>query len=314
MTVDFVVKELQNRGHPYLRINTEDLPEVDVTTELPNFSITVEKQGEKTELSEEIGSIWYRRPGKPYEFADEDKKPDQATVEYIREQWEAWLNSLQTLSGVTWINHPEDNRRMESKIHQLRLADKLGFRIPETTVTNSGPDVLETFDRHGTVISKALSSPLITETEQDEFVFSVHLEDPPSVDDESLKVCPTIFQEPFLPKTDYRVNVIGDTVIPVRIEAKAGEQVAVDWRTEKEAVRFVQDSLPQKIEDLCRDFVDEAGLIFGAIDLVEVDGEYVFLEINPNGEWGWLQKPWDIPIAEHLTDHLIEHDNEAEVQ
>jgi len=309
VTVDFVVKELQEREYPYLRLNTEDLSSLSITTELPDFSIVVEKGTETIDLVEEIGTVWYRRPGKPFEFVDDEEKPSKGTVEYIREQWGAWVQSLQTIPGITWVNPPLANQRMESKVHQLRLAHELGFTIPETVVTNDGSTVSEMFSRqNASVISKALSSPIVSETEQDEFVFSVHLTEPPSEDDESLKICPTIFQETLLPKTDYRVTVIGDVVLPVGIEAEEGGDVPVDWRTAKENVRFVEEELPTQIEELCREFVDEAGLVFGAIDLVEADGEYVFLEINPNGEWGWLQKPWGVPIAQNLTDYLIKHD------
>jgi glutathione synthase/RimK-type ligase-like ATP-grasp enzyme len=308
VTVDFVVKELQSREYPYLRLNTEDLPELSVTTDLSDFSVTVEKEGDTVNISEEVGVVWYRRPGKPFEFTEE--KPDQGTVEYIREQWSAWLKSLQTIPGIKWVNHPTDNDRMESKIHQLRLADNLGFRTPKTVVSNEGSDIVEMFEqRDGAVISKALASPLINASDQEEFVFSQYLDEPPAEDDESLEVCPTIFQEPLLPKIDYRVTVIGDTVLPVKIEGEDGEKVPVDWRTEKEDVRFVEEDLPKHIENLCRRYVDEAGLVFGAIDLVKTDDEFVFLEINPNGEWGWLQKPWDIPVAENLTELLIRHDD-----
>lgn len=308
VTVDFVVRELQKRNYPYLRINTEDLHEFDVTTELPDLSIVIQKDGEEIDLAEEVGSVWYRRPGEVFEFADE--KPESTTLDYIREQWSAWLQSLQTVPDVTWVNPPLQNHRMESKVYQLRLADNLGFRIPETVVTNSDEEVTELFEQQGSsVVSKALSSPLISESDQDEFVFSVHLDEPPENESDRLSLCPTIFQEAMLPKTDYRVTVIGDIVIPVKITGKEDSEVPVDWRTEKDEVSFVQEKLPDEIEELCREYVDEAGLHFGAIDLVEVDAGFVFLEINPNGEWGWLQKPWEIPIAENLTDYLIEKDN-----
>jgi glutathione synthase/RimK-type ligase-like ATP-grasp enzyme len=310
VTVDFVVKELQRRDYPYLRLNTEDLADIDVTTRLPDLSIVVEKDGRVVDLTESVGAVWYRRPGKPFEFAEEVEKPDSGTVEYIREQWGAWVQSLETVQGITWVNPPAANERMESKVHQLRMADKIGFRIPDTVVTNSGSAVTEMFEEQdGSVISKALSSPIISESEQDEFVFSVHLEEPPSEDDESLKVCPTIFQESLLPKTDYRVTVIGDTVLPVRIEGVDEADVPVDWRTLKDEVQFIEDTLPESVEELCRNYVAQNGLVFGAIDLVKVGGEFVFLEINPNGEWGWLQKPWDVPIAQNLTDYLTAHDN-----
>ncbi|MFD1562254.1 MvdC/MvdD family ATP grasp protein [Haloarchaeobius amylolyticus] len=310
VTVDFVVRELQEREHPYLRLNTEDISELDISTELPDLSVTVENHGRSVDLVKEVGAVWYRRPGKPFEFTD-DEKPSQGTVEYIREQWGAWIESLQAVPNISWMNDPLLNHKMESKIRQLNLADEIGFKIPQTKVTNRRPDIDEMFERHGSVISKALSSPLVTENEEDEFVYTVCLDEPPA-DNQSVQVSPTIFQEPMLPKTDYRVTVIGDTVFPVKIRADDDEGVPVDWRTKKEDVEFVQQELPERIEDLCRRYVNEAGLVFGAIDLVETDGNFVFLEINPNGEWGWLQKPWGVPIAESLTEKLIQLDREAD--
>jgi len=49
----------------------------------------------------------------------------------------------------------------------------------------------------------------------------------------------------------------------------------------------------------------ENDLYFGAIDIVEHEGRFWFLEVNPNGEWGWLQKPNGVPIAEALCDLMI---------
>jgi len=58
VTVDFVVKELQQRGYPYLRLNTEDLPGREITTELPDFSIEIEEDGERIDLVERVGAVW----------------------------------------------------------------------------------------------------------------------------------------------------------------------------------------------------------------------------------------------------------------
>jgi glutathione synthase/RimK-type ligase-like ATP-grasp enzyme len=310
VTVDFVVEELRNRGYPYLRINTEDLSKYEVTTELPDFSIEVETDNQTVDLAEDVGAVWYRRPGEPFEFSDDDSKPSEEALEYIREQWSAWIQSLQTIPDTTWVNHPDANHRMESKVRQLNLANEVGFEIPDTVVTNSRSSAAEIFERQdGEIVSKALSSPLISGGSQDEFVFTVDLEESPAeVDEESLRLAPSIFQESILPKIDHRVTVIGEEVFPVRIEAEEDAEIPVDWRTEKDDVRFIEDDLPIEVEELCRTYVDVAGLQFGAIDLVERDGEYVFLEINPNGEWGWLQKPWGVPIAETLSDFLIQLD------
>lgn len=88
--------------------------------------------------------------------------------------------------------------------------------------------------------------------------------------------------------------------------------MALDWRTQKDGLQFVPCCLPAHVENLCRVYVKQSGLIFGAIDLIESNDVFVFLEINPNGEWGWLQKPMGLPIAETLCDLMIMMDSESE--
>jgi hypothetical protein len=61
------------------------------------------------------------------------------------------------------------------------------------------------------------------------------------------------------------------------------------------------------MEDACIRLVKQLGLEFGAIDLIlRPDGEYVFLEINPNGQWLWLEPASGLPFTDTLADLLIE--------
>ena len=129
-------------------------------------------------------------------------------------------------------------------------------------------------------------------------------------DDAALGIAPVIVQQRIYPKTDYRVTVVGEDVFPVRIFSKNGE-VALDWRTQKVGLEFDQCSLPAELISHCRTLVKTLGLQFGAIDLVESKGKFFFLEINPNGEWGWLQKTVGVPIAEALVGLLINLASEA---
>ena len=49
--------------------------------------------------------------------------------------------------------------------------------------------------------------------------------------------------------------------------------------------------LPERVSEACRDLVQRLGLAFGAIDLLQTTSEeYVFLEVNPNGQWHWLEQ------------------------
>lgn len=309
ITVDFVIRELRSRGHNFLRLNTEDLTSERATITLPDFHIWVSKQDDLYDLANDVRVVWNRRPGKPFDDSPLEEKPSLGTQHFVNDQWYSWLEALQLLPNVTWINHPEAGSKMESKVRQLWLADKLGFLIPDTICSNDPDFARKHLKRCGDkLITKALYSPLIEDTDQDYFIFTNEINELHSNDDGDFRLSPCIMQKALVPKIDYRVTVVGNMVMPVRIESTNATPVALDWRAQKDGLRFSRCKLPIEIEMLCLTYVNQGGLIFGAIDLLEHDGRFIFLEINPNGEWGWLQKPNGIPIAEALCDLMISKD------
>jgi len=309
VSVDFVVRELQKKNHPYIRVNTEDLIDKEATISLPDFYICF-ANNETYNIAKDVRVIWYRRPGKPFDDIPEKDRPSLAIQKYINDQWYSWLEALQVIPNITWINKPYKNDLMENKIHQLFLATKLGFRIPQTIVSND-PDSIKNHVNKlgGRVVAKSLYSPLLEEPHQDYFIFSNEITLNKLGNPDQLKMAPTIYQQLLLPKNDYRVTVIENEVLAAKITTKNGCAADLDWRTQKEGLSFSSTILPDKIERLCRQYVSGCGLTFGAIDLVEYNSNFYFLEINPNGEWGWLQKPHKLPIAKTLADYMILKDD-----
>lgn len=308
ITVDFVVRELKLRNHPFLRLNTEDLIKEKCSLSLNPLSIKVTKNGIDYDLTESTRVIWNRRPGKPYDDLPKAEKPSDAIEGYVDNQWYSWIEAFQLLQNVIWINHPHANGLTENKARQLQLAADIGFRIPDTLISNDPKAIRSFFEGHGNrIVAKALYSPLIEEPEQDYFIFSNLINSLPHDCDDELRAAPSIYQEAFLPKIDYRVTVIANKVFPVKIEPRA-DNYFLDWRTQKEGLCFNSIFLPSEIEQMCMNYVKQCNLVFGAIDLIQCKNDFIFLEINPNGEWGWLQKPHGIPIAESLCDVMITYD------
>lgn len=302
LTVDLVVLELQKRGTNFVRLNAEDLPMWSAVARFPGGEVRLTLNDQKALANSDITAIWNRRPGHVFDDLPYSERPSAEIQKFVTDQWFAWLEVLQLRSDVLWVNHPTSNDMMESKVRQLKLAAEHGFSIPETLITNDVVELREWFDRlNGPAICKALYSPLIEGKDDDRFIFTNLLDRVPDDAAETLRLAPAIFQRALLPKIDYRVTVVGTRVFAVRINTSDS---VLDWRTATNEVTFAMHQLPAALEDRCRRYVQTAGLQFGAIDLVEADGEFYFLEINPNGEWGWLQRPHGVPIAAALCDLL----------
>jgi hypothetical protein len=304
LTVDLVVLELRRRNLLFVRLNTEDLPRWSAVARFPEKSILLRSDDGTSFTLSDVQAVWNRRPGHVFDDLPPEERPSMATQKFVTDQWFAWLESLQLRDGIRWVNHPTANGLMENKLRQLKLATELGFSIPDTLITNNSVEVQSWLSQlDGQAICKALYSPLIEEPTEDRFIFTNLLESVPDDFAESLRVAPAIFQRALLPKADYRVTVVGSRVFAAKVDLS---EVILDWRTAKSDVNFTLYDLPAAVQKQCRQYVAVAGLSFGAIDLVESNGEFYFLEINPNGEWGWLERPHGIPICAALCDLLSE--------
>lgn len=306
ISVDYVIRLLSKANRSFIRLNTEDLVYGKASVILPGITYRVENKGIYHDVSKEIRSVWFRRPGKPFEFTPRESRPSDSVVAFAENQWHAFIEGLRCLKDVFWINDPDRNHTAENKICQLKLAEEIGLRIPKTCITNDKQEATGFLNEcGGRIVAKALYSPLIEEPDKDFFIFTNIIESTEGVHEHEFSLAPTVFQELLTEKTDYRLTIVGNNCFPVKVIRESERSVPNDWRIIKEGLKFQPCSLPSNIVEKCVKIVKKLGLVFGAIDLVQSANEFYFLEINPNGEWAWLQKEAHLPIAETLVDHLV---------
>ena len=95
-------------------------------------------------------------------------------------------------------------------------------------------------------------------------------------------------------------------VIAVAIGSDGGEQ-AIDWRKgDLSNVPHSAHCLPDEISEKSVALVRTFGLHYGAIDFILTpDNRYVFLELNPEGLWGWLEVLTEVKITERIVDEML---------
>ncbi len=298
VSADWVVRELRARGSSFVRINTERLAERHHSIN-PVSGDWIYKTAHATYDLSSLQSVWYRRPERPVISTDTELTDGES--EYVADQWAGVIDGLAMLP-CRWMNSPHAGARAESKILQLREAKAIGLRIPDTLITNSRDEALE-FIKNGerTSVVKALSSSLIRDAEESRFVFTTMATVGLISSARNIEVAPFVLQEAIEPKDDVRVTVVGEHVLAARVP----DIGTLDWRRSHERARFEPWDLPCAMAEACVELVRRLGLRFGAIDFaLSGSGEYYFLELNQNGEWGWLQQTCGLPIAEAITDEL----------
>ena len=129
---------------------------------------------------------------------------------------------------------------------------------------------------------------------------------------DSVRYGPTFFQA-LVPKSrDIRVTVIGDELFAAGIDSMLVEEARIDFRVaEMMDLPHEPVTLPEPVAAACLAIVKRLGLQFGAIDLLETpDGDYVFLENNPNGQWYWVEMMTGQPMARAMADLLERGESE----
>jgi glutathione synthase/RimK-type ligase-like ATP-grasp enzyme len=301
-TADWLIVELERRGTPFVRFNTEDYPARTRVSWTDNGLQHLKTERAALDLSE-VASVWYRRPVPPAPSNWETRDRAIWAIGEAREVLAGLWRSLDTL----WVNHPDKNRLASSKLHQLRIAPGLGFTVPSTLVSNDPSAVRAFMQSHPTgVVCKPVLQGRLEFADAPGIFFTSELQPGAEGSLDELGPEPYLFQEHVPKRYDVRVTVIDGEPFAARIESQQTEKGRVDWR------RAGATGAPHSIEDLptdvaqrCVDLVDDYGLRFGAIDLVRrSDGEYVFLELNPNGQWAWVEQLTGLRLRARLADLL----------
>jgi hypothetical protein len=152
-------------------------------------------------------------------------------------------------------------------------------------------------------VCKSVASAYWEADEVPHFVFARRLRIRDLPQPTRLALAPLTFQRAVAHKCDVRATVVGESVIAaVRKPSTADE--SLDWRLAPRG-EWQAHALPSTVAEACSRLVNELNLRFAGIDLaLDNDGNYWFIELNPNGEWGWLQVA-GLPIAKALADELV---------
>jgi ATP-grasp ribosomal peptide maturase len=303
-TTDLVMGVFNRRGVPVHRIDTGDFPQfLTVAATIgghgTGWTGVLSDVAHRTDLTD-VSAVYYRRPGL---FRFRQMQP-------MERRWadiEARLGFGGLLSALPcrWVNHPAANASAEYKPRQLALAAQLGLTVPATLITND-PQAARTFgaDAPAGLIYKPLhAQPYVDQSTGATMGLTTTAV---SVEDITDAVAGTahLFQHRVLKDHELRVTIVGTRLFAARIDTHS-QAARLDWRTDYDHLTYRAVDLPAGIAGKLLALTSGLNLVFAAIDLIVTpQGETVFLEVNPNGEWGWIAEATGLPIAEALADHL----------
>ncbi len=139
------------------------------------------------------------------------------------------------------------------------------------------------------------------------FVYTSRVREEDLAGAEALRHSPMVFQE-LIPKAcELRVAWVAGEAFAGALDASGTSRGQTDWRRAAPGeCRWQGAELPAEVSRGLRALMSELGLVYGAIDLIRTpSGEHVFLEVNPGGEWGMLERDLGLPISEAIAEELL---------
>ncbi|RTY45437.1 RimK-like protein [Enterobacter hormaechei subsp. steigerwaltii] len=296
-STDLVVQRLENNGDNFIRLNKEQLSDYEIFLDPINTILRVKGEYVDVETSN-VKSVWFRQP---VFLRNTPGRSIDINEQLSLSQWNAFLRGLMVFDKAYWMNWPQATYAAESKPYQLMIAKKIGFSVPQTIISNSlGFEKLPSTK----FIIKSMDTVLLKENDDCYFTYTSKA-NPADFTLDKTKQAPITFQEYIEDKLDIRVTIVGSKVYAVAIKSN-GNVISDDWRTlKKEDLEYIDIELPVRIKKLCIEYVKLLGLNYGAIDFIKTKDEYIFIEINPTGEWGWLsndKREIDYDIAKKLSE------------
>ena len=303
-----VQKELEKRGTRALLFQQDKCLKgayLDLVIENNKDRVIATINGVEYDI-DNFSAIWMMKPFLPKTLM-EFNPPEYR--QFINRQFRAMRVALWSIfQDKIWISDPWATERAENKPLQLHLAAQTGFLVPDTLITSDPEKVRAFFLKHGSgiVTKQVAGSPMLNKVIYTNVIGKKEME---KID--SLRMSPAIFQQKIPKAFELRITVAGDNIYPAKIYSQDDPSTALDWRrlplVNDYKVKMETTSIPDQVTKNIKTFMTKLGLRFGCIDMIVTPtGEYVFLEINPNGQWYFVQLATKQGIASSIADLLTQ--------
>lgn len=308
LETDIVCIELLRKGIDYVRLNAEDVPHKLIMTNSLEQDLDTEYQisldSVITNLSD-ISAVWLRN----FDYGLIHSNNIDLSTSFIYQQWSHALRILYNTLECGWINRLEATEKANNRIQQLTHAKQVGFNIPSTLITNDPKSAHSFYGKHdGDIIVKVLHHHDIEIKNKVYSIYSHVVTEKDLSKFKDLIYAPCVLQKRIHNCSEIRVTVIKDKAFSVKLGSEELALKSADMhRIPVSTIPKNTIQLKKEDELRCIKLIDSLGLLYGAIDLlIDKDGKLFFLEVNPTGDWLWIEHQTNVPITSSVV-NLIEY-------
>jgi ATP-GRASP peptide maturase of grasp-with-spasm system len=317
-STNVVIDWLLKAGHPFLRVNGEEFEKT-----FGNYAVRLGKEGDTLTFShqgkkislDDISGFWFRRTQN-----DASRMSDFMEAGFSEKIANAiWrhLNDERNIAKANLFDLLKDkptlgNHRLRGldKLATIKLARKHGFSVPESLITGEKAELGAFLEEYPNLITKPLSEVATFETETINCGIYTSKVTPELFEQLPDHFHPALFQEAVEKYCELRIFYMAGECYSMAIFSQADQKTSIDFRNYNQ--EFSNPSVPFALPEAEQQQIDalmrELQLSTGSIDIIYTpDKEYVFLEINPVGQFGMVSAPCNYYIEKKIADFFIQN-------
>jgi ATP-GRASP peptide maturase of grasp-with-spasm system len=276
-----------------------------------NFSVKLHNSTTQEICSSSVKSFWYRRGTFNIDF---EKISNENIDISLKNEINSELVS-QTISIKTFLNYFSKNYlrnlgafedNATDKLSNLLIAKKSGLSIPETKVLSNKKDLEAFYAKSGNLVSKPMSQGSVFGFHSKISGFTI-LIDANIINEIPDSFFPTQFQECLNKKFEIRCFYLDGKIYSMAIFSQNDKKTKIDFRNYNaiKPNRTVPFKLPKRIEEKIVKFMKLVDMNCGSIDLIyTVDKKFVFLEVNPVGQFYQVSYPCNYNLERKIAEYL----------
>ncbi len=290
ITVDYIINKYKKVAKFY-RINVDYINNYKISCG-KNFEWSIVcNEWDDILYRNDVFSIYYRKPRFPDLSAYEPEYRNMINYDIL-----TLINGIVDSFDGKVLTKPSILRKCENKVFQLIYAVKNDILIPTSFIGNDNETMKGIADKK--TIIKPVSTGKVYREDECEIYQTSYFED----FEEDISLTPVYVQEYIKKSFEVRITIIDGKIFPIKIESED----KVDWRRECNRNKYSIIDVPEDILRKSLKILEDFRLAFGAFDyIVNEKKEWVFLEVNPNGQWHWLEKELQLNISDEIVQFLL---------
>ncbi|MFA0963671.1 grasp-with-spasm system ATP-grasp peptide maturase [Roseivirga sp. BDSF3-8] len=319
-STNIVIDWIWSKNTPFKRLNGSDFDNshsYQISMNGEGLILKFEDEDEDSEVNpNEIKSTWYRRWGgidfidKAYGLTNDIHLNHQIRSTLYKDFFA--IKEAITDSYACDRSLNKESNTSPNKLNQLRIASNLNLNIPSTIVTSSRKHLLQFSEKFDSIITKSIQDFAGLSVNSIPFALytsTFSIEDIKSMPTEFF---PSFFQEKIEKEFEIRSFYLEGKFYSMAIFSQSDQKTTTDFRNYNfdKPNRNIPFKIPAGIEEKLHSLMMALDLNCGSIDLIKAsDGRYVFLEVNPIGQFGMVSNPCNYYLEEIVAEYLVAGNN-----